>query len=94
MQKPQVTKLSSRGQMVVPQNLRDKLGLEEGQQFVVIGEGDTLIFKRMEMPTMAKMQKMLEASRKWAKEARLKKSDITKAIKRVRKQNRQAYSKK
>ncbi|MFT5207801.1 MAG: AbrB family looped-hinge helix DNA binding protein [Candidatus Omnitrophota bacterium] len=62
MNKPQITKLSSRGQMVIPQSLRNQLGLEEGQQFVVIGEGDTLIFKRMEMPTMDKMQKMLKVS--------------------------------
>jgi AbrB family looped-hinge helix DNA binding protein len=86
MQKPEVTKLSSRGQMVIPQNLRKKLGLEEGQQFVVIGEGDTIIFKRMEMPSTSTLKKMLEFSRKKAKEAGLKKSDITKAIKRVRKQ--------
>lgn len=90
MNKPQITKLSSRGQMVIPQSLRNQLGLEEGQQFVVIGEGDTLIFKRMEMPTMDKMQKMLKVSWKWAKDVGLKKSDIAEAIKQVRKKKRSA----
>lgn len=34
------TKLSSRGQVVIPEEIRISLGLNEGDQFVVIGEGD------------------------------------------------------
>ena len=88
MEKPEVTKLSSRGQVVVPQVLRNKLGLEEGQQFVVIGEGDTLIFKKMEMPTMAKIKRLLEMSRRYAKQAGLTPKHVENAVKKVRREGR------
>jgi AbrB family looped-hinge helix DNA binding protein len=33
------TKLSSKGQVVIPEEVRNDLGLNEGDQFVVIGQG-------------------------------------------------------
>jgi AbrB family looped-hinge helix DNA binding protein len=42
------TKLSSKGQVVIPEDVRKELGLEPGAQFVVMGEGDVVILKRIE----------------------------------------------
>ena len=39
------TRLSSKGQVVIPEEIRNNLGLSEGDQFVVIGEGDSVILK-------------------------------------------------
>ncbi len=39
------TKLSSKGQVVIPEEVRNDLGLNEGDQFVVIGQGDAVILK-------------------------------------------------
>ena len=39
------TKLSSRGQVVIPEEIRNNLGLSEGDQFLVIGEGDAVTSK-------------------------------------------------
>ena len=39
------TRLSSKGQVVIPEEIRNDLGLSEGDQFVVIGEGDSVILK-------------------------------------------------
>ena len=39
------TKLSSRGQVVIPEEIRNNLGLSEGDQFLVTSEGDTVILK-------------------------------------------------
>jgi AbrB family looped-hinge helix DNA binding protein len=39
MVKPATTKLSSRGQVMIPEEIRNRLGLEPGVQFVVVGEG-------------------------------------------------------
>jgi len=88
MEKLEVTKLSSRGQMVIPQSLRSKMGLEEGQQFVVMGEGDTLIFKKMEMPSMKSIRKLLEVSQKHARQAGLTQKDVTIAIQKVRREKK------
>ena len=34
------TKLSSKGQVVIPEEIRKQLGLKEGDQFVVVGQDD------------------------------------------------------
>jgi AbrB family looped-hinge helix DNA binding protein len=39
------TKLSSRGQVVIPEEIRNRLGLEPGVQFVVGGDRDVVILK-------------------------------------------------
>jgi AbrB family looped-hinge helix DNA binding protein len=37
------TKLSSGGLVVIPEEIRNTLGLNEGDQFIVIGEDDAVI---------------------------------------------------
>ena len=79
-----VTKLSSKGQIVLPLNIRQKLRLNAGEQFVVVGDKDTIILKKLELPDMSQFKQLVSASRKWARKVGLKKSDITNAIRRVR----------
>ena len=45
------TKLSSKGQVVIPEEARNDLGLNEGDQFVVIGQGDAVILKVITPPS-------------------------------------------
>ncbi|MBI3033730.1 AbrB/MazE/SpoVT family DNA-binding domain-containing protein, partial [Candidatus Woesearchaeota archaeon] len=35
-----LTKMSSKGQIVIPLRMRSKLGLKEGQRFAVMGDKD------------------------------------------------------
>ncbi len=37
------TKMSSKGQVVIPEEIRNRLGLKAGTKFVVVGSEDTLI---------------------------------------------------
>ena len=37
------TRLSSKGQVVIPEDVRQRLGLKAGDQFIVVGEGDVVI---------------------------------------------------
>lgn len=39
------TKMSSRGQVVIPEEIRSRLGFKAGTKFVVVGREDTLILK-------------------------------------------------
>ena len=84
MESLEVTKLSSKGQVVLPQAIRRKLHLIEGVKFIVIGGGDTVILKRIEMPSLLRAKRLLEKSQAWAKKAGLKPSDVKAAIKNVR----------
>ncbi len=46
------TRLSSKGQVVIPEDVRLRLGLKPGAQFVVVGEGDVVILKIISPPSM------------------------------------------
>jgi len=78
------TKLSSRGQVVIPEEIRSRLGLETGAQFVVIGEGDVVILKAIHPPDMNEFDTVVERARTAATKAGLKRSDVAEAIERVR----------
>ncbi len=80
----EVTKLSSKGQIVLPQAIRKRLELIEGAQFMVLGERDMIILKRLELPAKEQVRKLMKESRAYAKRVGLKKSDLSKAIRDVR----------
>jgi AbrB family looped-hinge helix DNA binding protein len=77
--------MSSKGQVVIPEEIRDRLHLSAGSQFVVIGEGDAIIFKTLSAPSMKDFDGLIQRARKQAKVTGLKPSDISKAITTVRK---------
>lgn len=78
------TKMSSRGQVVIPEEVRERLGLKMGAQFVVVGEGDTVVLKAIRAPSMKDFDHLIGEAQKAARRAGLKKSDIEKAIREVR----------
>jgi len=78
------TKLSSKGQIVIPEEVRNQLGLKAGDQFVVIGEGDAVILKTITPPSIRDFDAIIEKARKQARATRMKRSDIAKAIAKVR----------
>ena len=78
------TKLSSKGQVVIPEAIRSQLGLKEGDQFVVVGEGDAVILKSIKKPALKDFNALIEKARQQAMTARLKRSDIPKVIAKVR----------
>lgn len=79
------TKMSSRGQVVVPEEFREKMGLEPGTQFMVLCEGDALIFKTIAPPPKKDLAVLLAKVRKQVKEAGIKKEEIDEIIKEARK---------
>jgi len=78
------TRMSSRGQVVIPEEIRKRLKLKAGSQFVVVGEKDTVILKAISPPSLAEFDDLIMEARKQARKAGLKRSDITAAIGKVR----------
>lgn len=78
------TKLSSKGQVVIPEEIRDQLGLKAGSQFIVLGDKDVVILKSITPPKIEEFSDLVGKVRKQAKKAGIKKSDIEDAIKKVR----------
>ena len=82
------TKLSSKGQVVIPEKVRKTLRLSEGDQFVVIGRGDTVVLKVIAAPRLGEFQDLLKQARAEAKKAGLRKRDVRAAIAKVRRRAR------
>ncbi len=78
------TKLSSKGQVVIPENIRKKLHLKAGAQFVVIGDNDVVILKNITPPAMNEFDDLIAKARKSAKQVGLTKTDIKQAVTKVR----------
>ncbi|MBU3927836.1 MAG: AbrB/MazE/SpoVT family DNA-binding domain-containing protein [Bacteroidetes bacterium] len=78
------TRMSSKGQVVIPESIRKQLNLAEGTQFVVVGEKDVVMLKIIEAPVMSDFDELLQQTRAQAKTAGLKQSDISDAIKKAR----------
>jgi AbrB family looped-hinge helix DNA binding protein len=82
------TKMSSKGQVVIPEDIRNRLKLTTGSRFVVVGNNDVIILKAIQPPSMDEFNDLLKEARKKAKKARLKRSDISDAVGQVRHQNK------
>ena len=78
------TKMSSKGQIVIPEEVRKRMNLTTGSQFVVVGEGDVVILKTLTTPSMDQFDGLIKKARTQARAAGMKKADITRAITRVR----------
>ena len=78
------TKMSSKGQVVIPEQIRAQLGIKAGSQFVVMGDKDVVILKRIAAPPLSEFDGLIKQARSQAKVAGLKKSDIENAVKQVR----------
>ena len=84
MAKSATTRMSSKGQVVIPEEIREKLGLGPGVQFLVIGEGDVIILKSISTPSMKDFDRLLKKARQQARAAKMRQADIAKAVREAR----------
>ena len=78
------TRMSSKGQVVIPEGIRTRLGLKSGSQFVVVGDGDVVILKGIQQPSMAEFDALIAEARSQARRSGLKPADLRRALRRVR----------
>ncbi len=82
-------KMSSKGQIVIPQDIREDLQLGEGSVFAVVSNQDTIVLKKLETPSKEDLIKELVAIAKEGKERLqrkgLKEDDIPELVKSARK---------
>lgn len=78
------TKMSSRGQVVIPEEVRNALGLEPGSQFVVVGRGDVVVLKKVTPPSMSDFNGILREARRQAAQAGMKRANVAAATRAVR----------
>ena len=78
------TKMSSKGQVVIPENIRRNLNLKAGAQFIVIGDKGVVILKSITPPSIEEFDELITKARHDGKKAEIIKADIAEAIIKVR----------
>ena len=78
------TRMSSKGQIVIPEPIRKRLNLKAGAQFLVLGENDVVILKTITAPSMDDFDALIQQARQQARLTGLKRSDITRAVSKAR----------
>lgn len=86
-EEPEVTTMSEKGQVVIPQSIRKELGIKPKTKFLVYGRGDIVIMKKLELPDLKKewedIFKLMDK-----KELKISDKEIHKEIAEARKANR------
>jgi AbrB family looped-hinge helix DNA binding protein len=78
------TRMSSKGQVVIPEDIRKRLNLKAGSQFIVVGEKDVVILKSITPPSMDNFGDLIKKARRQGKKAGIKRSDIVEAVAKTR----------
>ena len=73
--------VSARGQICIPNNMRNEMGLKEGSKVLFVLSDDSLLMKRVSMQTFAEITRPLKDA---AKKAEIKESDVPDMIHRFR----------
>ncbi len=85
----EITKISSKGQVVIPSKIREALGLEEGSRLVVTTIDDIVVLKKIKIEDLKeKFKRLTEKGEKFAKERGIKdEEDVIRKIHNGRKHN-------
>jgi bifunctional DNA-binding transcriptional regulator/antitoxin component of YhaV-PrlF toxin-antitoxin module len=65
---------------VIPKELRNLLGFKDGELFAMYGEGDTLIIKKLYVPSKDEFEEILAEGSEISKKKNISKKDIKKMI--------------
>lgn len=81
------TKMSSRGQVVIPESVRSEMGLKPGSRFVVLWHDDVVMLKVISPPSLEEFTKIQKRLQQQARKRGLPRKDIGKAIGKVRRRS-------
>ena len=57
---PEVTTVTSKGQITIPSQLRKQFGLEQGTKLMVVPTDYGLMLKKLKLPSVEKLQQRVE----------------------------------
>jgi AbrB family looped-hinge helix DNA binding protein len=77
--------VSSRGQICIPNDIREEMGLKEGSRVLFVLQDDNLLVKKVSTETFAEITRPLKEA---AKKAGMKESDVEEIVTRFRKSKR------
>lgn len=82
----EVVNLSSKGQLVIPKDMREEMGLNPRDKFVLVNDRDTIILKRLqEEEVKSRMISLMKTFTSEFKKAGITQEDLAREIKAARK---------
>ena len=85
----ELVKMSKKGQLVVPAELRAILGLNPEDRFIAYGDEDYVIFKKVELPSLQKeFDKIVKITTKLSKGAGITEDVVMEEIKAYRRKKK------
>lgn len=84
----EVTSLSSKGQIVIPNDMRKELGIAAGAKMIIFSYKGDLILRQIQKPKIEEFKELIKKSRAVVKRQGIKQSDLNAIIKKVRNENR------
>ena len=85
-----LTKMSTKGQVVIPKPMREELDMGDGDVFVVFGRADTIVLRRVDIPTEEEFEELMRWGREFATRRGITREDVQKAIDEVREEKRKS----
>ena len=79
-----ITAVSSKGQVVLPKAIREKLQIVPGVKLMVFSDGNSILLKPIPEPDISEFRNLMDAASKWATDVGMTEEDIDSAIKTVR----------
>ncbi len=79
-----ITKISSKGQIVIPRDIREKLKVKEGNLFVITDRDNSIFLKKIEPPKIKTWKEATRPFREAAKKSRFTEEDLGRLIKEAR----------
>jgi AbrB family looped-hinge helix DNA binding protein len=74
---PEITTVTSKGQITIPSRLREEFGLEQGTKLMVVPTEYGLVLKKIELPSVEEFQQRVEER---AGEVELSMDDVTELV--------------
>jgi AbrB family looped-hinge helix DNA binding protein len=80
-----VVTMSSKGQFVVPRDIREEMGLQKTDKFVLVHDKDSILLKKINREEATrKMAKLLDTMARKFKDAGITEEDVKGAVRRAR----------
>ncbi len=84
----EITSMSTKGQIVIPNDIRSALKVQAGSKFIVLTDGKNILLKPIEQPKIEVFNDLIDKSQKYVKKNSIKQSSLKSLIKKVRSEDR------
>lgn len=81
---PATTKMSEKGQVVIPAAIRQRLRLEPGTEFIVLAKDDVIVLKRLAEPPWKEFDSLTAEARRQGHHMDLAMQSLKKAFTKIR----------